>query len=176
MRIYLRPSTLEDGKDIVKWRNSPSVLAHCFNKVPITEESNRQFFKEFVETGRYKQFIVQRLDEDCGVAAYPIATVYLKDMDMINHRCELCVFTSNDCEWNDESQSMAVKMLLEKAFNEYGMHKVYSYIFSEFLDEAELLKNAGFHAEAILSNEAVDMAGNYSDVIRFCAVSPGKNK
>ena len=170
MKIYLKPVTLEDGKDIVRWRNSPSVLKHCFNKSPITEASNKQFFEEFVQVGKYKQFIVQRIDEEFGVASYPIASVYLKDLDTTNNRCELCVFTSDDCEWNDESQSVAVKLLLEKAFNEYGMHKVYSYVFAEFLDEAELLKRAGFYAEAILSQEAVDMEGNYSDVVRFCAI------
>ena len=31
MRIYLRPVTLDDGPNIVKWRNTPLVAAHCLN-------------------------------------------------------------------------------------------------------------------------------------------------
>ena len=58
-------------------------------------------------------------------------------------------------------------MLLDMAFNEYGMHKVYSYVFSEFLDEAELLKKAGFRAESILCEEAKNIHGEFTDVIRF---------
>lgn len=171
MVIKIRPITLSDGKTIVKWHNSPNVLNHTFNKTPITEESNAVFFERFVKTGKYKQFMVERMDEAFGAFSYDIATVYLKDMDELNQRCELCVFASDDGEWNDEAKSQAIKMLLDKAFNEYGMHKVYSYVFAEYLDEAELLKNAGFRAEAILSNEAKDMNGKFTDVIRFSIVS-----
>lgn len=170
MRIYLRDITLADGANIVKWRNAPQVTAHCFNKKPITIESNEKFYKAFVETGKYKQFIVERIDEDFGVSLYSIATVYLKDIDLTNKRCQLCVFTSDDQEWNTESQSIAIRMLLEKAFNEYGMHKVYSYVFAEYQDEIELLKHSGFRLEAILESEALDSQGNYSDVIRMCVI------
>lgn len=167
MRIYLRPVTLEDGPNIVKWRNTPSVSAHCMNQRPITLESNEEFYHNYIETGAYQQYIVERIDEDFGVSSYPIATAYLKDLDTNNKRCELCIFTSDDQEWNTESQSIAVKLLLDKAFNEIGMHKVYSYVFYEFIDEAELLKNAGFTSEAILKDEAVDADGNYQDIVRF---------
>lgn len=171
MRIYLRDINPEDGRLIVKWRNSPRVASHSFNKTTITEESNKQFYENNIVSGKYKQYIVERIDEEFGVASYPIATVYLKDMDYQNNRCELCIFTSDDQEWNSESQSIAVSMLLDKAFNELNMHKVYSYVFAEFLDEAEMLKRAGFTAEAILSNEAKNSCGEYTDVIRFCAKS-----
>lgn len=167
MKIYLRPITLQDGSTIVNWRNSPKILAHCMNQKPITLESNERFFHEMVETGHYMQYIVERIDEDFGVASYPIATVYLKDIDRTNKRCELCIFTSTDEEWNSESQSIAVKMLLEKAFNELEMHKVYSYAFYKFLNEANLLKRAGFEIEAILKNEIINTEGDYEDIVRF---------
>lgn len=167
MRIYLRLITLEDGPMIVKWRNTPSVSAHCLNQKPITVESNEKFFHENVETGKYQQFIVERIDEEFGLASYPIATVYLKDIDYTNKRCELCIFTSNDQEWNSKSQSMAVKMLLDKAFNELGMHKVYSYAFYKFLNEAALLKRAGFSMEAVLKGEVLGEDGEHEDIVRF---------
>ncbi len=167
MRIFLRPVTLSDGPKIVKWRNTPSVREHCLNQKPITVESNEAFFHQYIDTGWYQQYIVERIEEDFGVASYPIATVYLKDIDKTNKRCELCIFTSDDQEWNTESQSIAVKILLEKAFGELGMHKVYSYAFYKFLDEAELLKRAGFTTEAILKEEALNSEGKYEDIVRF---------
>ena len=168
MRIFLRPITLDDGCNIVKWRNDKAVRNHCMSRNTITLESNRLFFEAYVATGKYKQFIVERVEEDFGVASYPIATVYLKDMDYGNKRCEFCIFTSNDEEWHHDSQRIAIEMLLDKAFNEYGMHKVYSYVFSCFTDEQELLKNAGFKEEAVLKNEVMFEDGVYEDVIRFC--------
>lgn len=167
MQIYLRAVTLEDGHNIVKWRNTPSVSAHCLNQNPITIKSNEEFYHANIETGNYKQYIVERIDEDFSVCSYPIATVYLKDIDRTNRRCELCIFTSDDQEWNTESQSIAVKMLLDKAFNELNMHKVYSYVFYQFIDEAALLKRAGFKSEAILKEEVIDSKGDYQDIVRF---------
>lgn len=167
MRIYLRPITLDDGPNIVKWRNTPSVKAHCLNQKPITLESNESFFRAYIETGHYQQYIVERIDEDFGVSSYPIATVYLKDIDRTNRRCELCIFTSDDQEWNTESQGIAVKMLLQKAFDELNMHKVYSYAFYKFMNEASLLKKAGFTTEAIFKEEAINADGEYEDIVRF---------
>ena len=171
MRIFLRPITEKDGANIVRWRNSDKVRNHCMTKAKITEESNLNFYKENVETGKYKQFIVERIEEETGLASYPIATVYLKDLDYENKRCELCIFTSNDVEWNSEGQMLAIKLLLEKAFKDYEMHKVYSYVFYKYPEEVELLKSAGFSVETILKEESYGEDGNYEDVIRLCVFS-----
>lgn len=167
MRIYLRPVREEDGKLIVKWRNASNVSNHCFNQNPITLDSNARFFHEHVETGHYRQYIVERIEEASGVASYAIATVYLKDVDITNRRCELCIFTSDDEEWNTVSQSIAVKMLLKIAFEELRMHKVYSYVFTRFEDEKNLLESAGFKIEAVLKSEAVGSDGKFDDAYRM---------
>lgn len=170
MRIFLRPITEKDTASIVKWRNSDKVRSHCMTKPHITEESHLKFFRDNVLTGKYKQFIVERVEEETGLASYPIATVYLKDLDYENKRCELCIFTSDDVEWNAEGQAIAIKMLIDKAFNEYGMHKVYSYVFPKFVEEVELLKVAGFRKEAILKDEVMNFAGEYEDVVRLSII------
>lgn len=175
MRIYLRPITLEDGANIVKWRNTNKVLDHSFDKNKVTLESNEIFFKSYVETGKYKQFIVERIDEDFGVLSYPIGTVYLKDFDKGNRRCELCVFTSDDQEWNNESQSIAIRILLKKAFTEYGIHKVYTHVFASNEDEVLLMKSAGFLEEALLKEEACDLKGNFVDIVRLSVLESNYN-
>ena len=167
LKIYLRPVTLEDGSTIVKWRNSKNIINHCFSKKRITLESNKKFYNDFIFTGKYKQFIVERIDEDFGVSSYPIATVYLKDIDEDNKRCELCIFTSDDEEWGTESQSIAIQMLLEKAFTEYGLHKVYTYVFSENENEVSLMLKSGFRKEALLKSEAISIDGVFVDVFRM---------
>ena len=164
MRLFLRPITEDDGALIVKWRNSDKVRRQCMTKALITEESNNRFFKENVLSGRYKQYIVERIEEETGLVTYPIATVYLKDVDNENKCCELCVFTSSDVEWVAEGQTMAIKMLLEKAFNEFGMHKVYSRVF--YNEGIEILKKAGFQLEAVLKSEVL-VDGVFRDVYRM---------
>ena len=170
MQIFLRPISENDGPNIVRWRNDPDVLSHCLDKTHITEESNRAFYKANIETGKYKQFIVECVESYSGVCTYPIATVYLKDMDCGNKRCELCIFTSSDVEWNPEGQTIAIELLVKKAFEEYGMHKVYSYVFNKFPNEVELLKDAGFVYEATLKGEAMNERGEYEDIVRMCII------
>lgn len=171
MKIKLRPITESDGSSIVRWRNAPEVKSHCLDKTPVTLESNLAFYKANVATGKYKQYIVDCLEEVTGVCTYPIATVYLKDMDYGNKRCELCIFTSSDVEWNPEGQTIAIRLLTEKAFNEFGMHKVYSYVFSKFPEEVELLKNAGYSVEATLKEEAINEEGGFEDLIRLFVIN-----
>ena len=167
MKIFLRPITENDGMNIVKWRNSDKVKNHCMTKAPITLESNQKFYRDNVLTGKYRQYIVERIEEETGLVSYPIATVYLKDIDNENKRCELCVFTSDDVEWQAEGQSIAIKMLVDKAFEEFGMHKVYSYVFYKYSDEVDLLKSAGFSVETILKEEALTEDGVFEDVVRL---------
>lgn len=168
MNIYLRPIELNDGPNIVRWRNNEAVKAHCMTRPNVTIESNEHFFHNYVETGKYKQFIVEKSDDDFSAIIYSIATIYLKDIDNDNKRCELCIFTSDDEEWNSDSQIIAVRMLLEKAFNKYGMHKIYSYVFPKFPDEIELLEKSGFKQEAILRSEALNENGEFEDIVRMC--------
>lgn len=167
MKIRLREITLHDGEILVKWRNNPSVLAHCLNQKPITIESNESFFHENIETNKYVQYMSEILDEVTGETSEPIATVYLKNIDKTNKRCELCFFISDKQEWNTEAHVLSIKMLLKKAFDEMGMHKIYSYAFYKFINEASLLKKAGFTMEAILREEVINEKGEFDDIVRF---------
>jgi RimJ/RimL family protein N-acetyltransferase len=171
MRIFLRPITEKDTASIVRWRNSDKVRSHCMTKAPITEDSHLNFYKEKILTGKYKQYIVERIEEETGLASYPIATVYLKDIDMENKRCELCIFTSSDVEWTSEGQSIAISMLINKAFNEFSIHKLYSYVFKKFPEEVDLLRDAGFNIEATLKGEVINTNGDAEDVIRLCIIN-----
>lgn len=173
MRIFIRPITEKDAAHIVKWRNSEKVLKHCMTKTPITLESHMQYYRDKVLTGKNIQFIVERVEEELGLAAYPIATIYLKDVDNENHSCELCVFTSSDIEWEIEGQIMATKMILEKAFREYKMHKVYARTF--YNEGIEMLKAAGFTLESVLKEEVL-INDKYQDIYRLCIFNPSDKK
>lgn len=169
MKVYIRPITEKDGAYIVKWHNSEKVLKDCMTKAPITLESHMQYYRDRVLTGKNIQFIVERIEEQTGLVTYPIATIYLKDVDNENHCCELCVFTSSDIEWEAESQVPATKMILDKAFKEYGMHKVYSRVF--YNEGIEMLKAAGFTIESVLKSEVL-IDGKYQDIYRMSIFNP----
>ncbi len=171
MRVYIRPITEKDGVHIVKWRNSEKVQENCMSKTPITLESHMQYYRERILTGKNIQFIVERVEEQTGLVTYPIATIYLKDVDKENKCCELCVFTSSDFEWEMEGQIAATKQILEKAFHEHDMHKVYARTF--YNEGIEMLKSAGFTLEAVLKSEVL-INGEYKDIYRLSIFNPEK--
>lgn len=174
VKVYLRPIAEQDTDLIVKWRNSEYVRSHSLSKRPITRESHMKYYRDHVLTGHYRQFIVERADE-IGVVFYPIATVYLKDVDIENQRCELCVFTSADQEWIEDCQIEGIKLLIRKAFEEYGMHKVYTYVFCKYPEEVALLEKTGFEIEARFMNEARELDGSYADIYRMSIVNADYN-
>ena len=51
------------------------------------------------------------------------------------------------------------------------MHKVYTYVFSEYADELELMKTAGFEIEGLLKGEAKNTDGDYVDVYRMMIIN-----
>lgn len=143
MNVILREVKPEDGKYIVAWRAADNVKKHCMDKAPITIESNEKFFNDNVLTGKYKQFMVECVVEEYPVT-YPIATVYLKNIDCKNNCCELGMFTSDKGEWNDEVKRNALTQLLKKASYDYKMRTVYTDVIVGNADELELMQSVGF--------------------------------
>lgn len=157
MLIKLREVTIADGENIAKWRNSLNVLRHCIDKTVVSEESNRKFYDEMIATGKYKQYIVERVDEEFGgLFAYQIGTIYFKDIDEANHKCELGMFPGDDQEWNSESQKLAVAQMLQKAYYDLSLHKVYAYVYTDCIEEIKLLEECGFTIEGTFVDEIYD--------------------
>lgn len=171
IKIVLREVTVSDGGKLAKWRNSLNVIRHCIDKTIISEETHKKFYEEMVLTGKYKQYIVEKMDDDfAGILSYQIGTVYFKDIDENNKKCELGMFPSDDVEWNDEGQHEAVMQMLKKAFEEFKLHKVYAYVYSDCSEEIELMEQCGFVVEGKFCSEILD-AGGYRDIIRLAVIN-----
>ena len=169
MKIVLREVKSEDGANIARWRNSVKVVNHCIDKTIISEESNKKFFEKMILTGKYIQYIVERFDEEFGgIYAYQIGTTYFKDVDNENHKCELGMFPSDDDEWNSEGQELAVREMIKRAFSKMKMHKLYAYVYSDCLEEIDLLKKCGFTEEGEFIQEIYDANSNsYRNIKRL---------
>ena len=171
MEVWLREITPEDGKNIISWRNSLKVISHCMDKTLITEETNKQFFNDKITSGEVKQFIVEKSDDGYeGIASYPIGTMYFKDIDNVNAKCELGVFPGDKDDWNSECQRIAVFKMLDKAFLELHLNKVYVYVFDDCIDEVEMMKLCGFKIEGHFISEILD-GEIFRSVIRLAVIN-----
>lgn len=168
VKIALRKITLNESPYIIKWRNNPETLKNCIDRRLLTEESNRVFFEENVASGKYIQYIVDKAAEGFeGIASYPIASVFLKNIDTINNKCELGILPSDDTDWDDVGKEMAIRALRDIAFSIYRMNKVYAHVFADVREEIEVFKKAGFVHEAYLESEVLEDEGKYRDIVRL---------
>lgn len=174
MQIYIKPVEKKDSEYIVSWRNSPEISRNRFDRTQITMETNLKFYEENVLTGKYIQFMVYRIDDDFSVCSYPVATIFLKNIDRVNHKCEMGMFPRDKREWVNEGQEIAIQLLLDKAFHEYGMHKVYTLLFEDNVDEASLFIRAGFTVEGTLKDEFY-FDNAYRNVLRLSILEDNLN-
>ena len=87
----IRPITETDTDKIVKWRNAPSVMEHFIYRTPLTAEGHLNWYRSRVQTGQVAQFMIT--DNETGEE---VGSVYLRDIDPVNKKCEYGVFIGED--------------------------------------------------------------------------------
>lgn len=168
MEIMLRELTLDDSKYVMEWRNSTQVLRYCIDQSIITKESFADFFREKIETKQYRQYMVEKIDDEMGgIYSYDVATIFIRNCDEENKKCELGILPSPDYEWNDDVKAKAISMMVERVFCEMQYHKIYATVFADSTGEIKTLKKAGFVHEAYLEDEIREEDGSYRDLVRM---------
>lgn len=165
MNIYLRKVTKDDSRYIVQWRNNTETAKHFMDNKEVSEESNIDFYNSYIATGKYIQYIVEKVDDEFNIFSYPIGTVYLKNFKEDISECELGFFPSDDSEWNDEAKRMAIKELLKIAVQDLGYHNIYSYAFKDCKDEIELLTTVGFKKENVFISKPIVKNGDVRQLV-----------
>jgi UDP-4-amino-4,6-dideoxy-N-acetyl-beta-L-altrosamine N-acetyltransferase len=118
-RIFLRPMREDDTKDILKWRNNPSVVRRFISRKTVTEADHLKWIREKVDTGLVKQLIITVKDTERG-----IGSVYLQKIDMENKTAEFGIFIGEDDENGKGFGSEALQLITKYAFEELGIGKL----------------------------------------------------
>ena len=156
--VSIRPITEADTDKIVKWRNAPSVMEHFIYRTPLTAEDHLNWFRSRVQTGKVAQFVI--VDGDNGEE---VGSVYLRDIDMENKKCEYGIFIGEDSCRGKGIGSAAAKLALDYAFGELGLNRVFLRVFVDNLRAIKSYENAGFVCEGkfrddvIIGGKAYDM-------------------
>ncbi len=157
--IYLSPITYEDTEDIVRWRNKPCVREHFIYRTTFTRETHEKWMKSRVETGEVVQYIIFDKTTD-----QKIGSVYLRDIDRSNRKCEFGIFIGEEEFLSRGFGREAAELLTEFAFSELAMHKVYLRLLAHNLRAFRSYQKAGFIQEGI-SKDDVWIDGIPHDVI-----------
>ena len=164
--IYLRPMTYEDTEDIIRWRNSDMVRSHFIYRKPFTRQIHEDWIENVINTGKAIQMMI------CEKDGYkPIGSVYIRDIDTVHHKGEYGIFIGEESKRGHGIGTAAAKLMLEYAFLELHLHRVYLRVLADNLQAIASYEKSGFVKEAYLKDD-VYLDGRYCDIILMAVLAP----
>ena len=146
--VLLRPICIDDTDNIVRWRNSEQVKRNLFSQDDITPESHIAYLRQYVETGKCKQYIIETKDSHMD-----IGTVFIKNIDEYNRKAEFGIMIGEACARGKGYGTAATTQMLKIAFEQYNMNRIYLHVLEENVAGMKAYLNAGFVKEGLLTEE-----------------------
>lgn len=157
--LILRSISKEDTDDILKWRNSEHVRKYFIYQEEIKKEDHLNWLKNKVDTGSVIQFmILNKVDRSS------VGSVYLKDIDYTNQKAEYGIFIGEETMTNQGIGSMAARCMIEYAFRNLNLHKLYLRVYEDNYRAISSYTKAGFKKVALLEDDVL-VHGEFTNMI-----------
>lgn len=169
-QVYLRKIELSDTANVVKWRNSESVKNRFIYQQLFTVESQIEWMKEMVDTGKVEQMIICEKETD-----RPIGSAYIKDIDRESQKAEYGLFIGEEVARGKGIGTEVGSLMLEYAFKGMGLHRIYSRVLADNVGSLISAERAGLQREGLF-REDVCMNGTYIDVVFLGALNPEERR
>lgn len=135
--VSIRLMTTDDTDLIIKWRNSESVRGNFIYRKDFTREGHLNWIHTMIDTGKAVQYIIL-------VDNTPVGSVYLRDIDMEKKEAEYGIFIGEDYARGRGVGTASAKLILETAFNELKLSKVFLRVLADNTQAVRSYEKAGF--------------------------------
>ncbi len=164
-RVTLRAydDSLDDGWDVVRWRNDPQVKAYFFEEEPLSFYTHLEWIDKIKHDPNVRYYMI-RFNGDDDYKAEAIGTIGLSQIDWRNRTAEFGWFLIGEAKYRSWGYGKeAIFLLLDYAFNHLNLNKIW--LQTMILNEAALAvyQKMGFQGEGILREQKFKR-GNYIDV------------
>lgn len=156
---YIRLMEENDVHYKVKWFNDDEVRKTLNVDFPISEIGTKKWLHQVVQNPARKDFIICSTFDD-----KPIGYVGLVNIDLKNRKAESYLGIGDKSYWGKGHASEARRLILDYAFDELALNRVYSYVWSENLAMQHINEKVGFKREGILRSD-IYYKGEYRDKI-----------
>jgi RimJ/RimL family protein N-acetyltransferase len=158
-KVYLRPLEERDLASIMQWRNDPRILHSFFSPFLIHPAGQLKWYESLQNDPNRKIFIIETPE---GKRA---GMVGLDNIDWQNRQAENGFLLVDPDHPNEAWVFEAVYLLMEYAFKELNLHRIYSITYKERFDvDGVWFKWTGWRPEVVL-RQAVFMDGKFHDKV-----------
>ena len=167
--VYIRPMREEDVDRWVTWRNSDHVKNYYIYRGVFTRQSQLEWMKANVETGKACLMIICLSEND-----RPIGCVHIKDIDRVHNKGEYGIFIGEADVHGNGYGSSAAKMMLRYGFEELSLHRIYLEAIEGNDRAIKSYEHAGFVKEGVLRDNVL-IEGTYRNIVWMGAINPKEN-
>ncbi|GGG80088.1 hypothetical protein GCM10007415_10570 [Parapedobacter pyrenivorans] len=163
------PIRFQDRYDIMRWRNEQ--IYHLRQERPLTEEDQNRYFSSVVA----KLFVQEQPNQilfsylDNGHCVGYGGLVHINWLDR-NAEISFIMATSLEKDYFHKHWGIYLEMLEAVAFEELGLHKIYTYAFDVRPHLYEAIEVVGYKKEAVLPEHCY-FDGDYKDVVIHAKIS-----
>lgn len=148
-RLRLRKMSLEDVPIYHQWRNDMEVMYFTNPALDVyTYADTESFVQAIIESHYAKSYVIEEWESE-----KPIGVTALTNIDYKNRNAECIIDIGDKNYWGKGFGREAFQLLLDYAFLEMNLHKVYLRVFSFNERAIRLYQKLGFQTEGELKEQ-----------------------
>ena len=161
LRAY--DDSLDDGWDVVRWRNDPQVKAFFFEEEPLSFYAHLEWIDKVKHDPNVRYYMIQ-INEDADHKALTVGTIGLSHIDWRNRVAEFGWFLIGEVKYrNWGCGKEAIFLLLDYAFNHLNLNKIWLQTMTLNKAALAVYQKMGFQSDGILREQKFKN-GEYIDV------------
>ncbi|TFG10649.1 MAG: N-acetyltransferase [Promethearchaeota archaeon] len=161
--ILLTPLKKDHARLYAKWRNNPKVRIYGRGTIPATEEQIKKQLEPPSDWGMptsYDFEIWHKQDNK------PIGDTGLFSVDWYNRKAYIGMMIGEPDYWNQNLGTECTRLMLDYAFGELNLTKIYANIFSPNIGSIKCAEKNGLKLEATLKDD-IFIDGEYKDTFIY---------
>ncbi len=159
--VYLRSLEPEDLERVHAWHNDPAMYESLMGTFHYVSRPT-------VENWLRSKCVFSDREINLAIClksnSQHIGNIYLRDIDHVSRHGLAHIFIGESQERGKRYGQQATRMLVEYAFNELALHRVYTYVLEDNIASIRMFEKCGFAVEGKMRNH-VYKRGVYRDVV-----------
>jgi diamine N-acetyltransferase len=158
-KVRLRPIERDDLPRFVEWFGDPEVRRHLLIYLPFSLAQEERWFENLLERLERQTDVLLAIETADGVH---IGNLGLHSIDWKNRSAEFGIAIGEKAYWGQGYGTDAVRALLDLAFREMNLHRVFLRVNVDNVRGIRCYEKAGFQREGT-SRDAMFRDGAYHD-------------